>query len=104
MNAIKDSKKPTKKTKPLPLAHVVHIEYFDLAAKQVFIAGTFNDWHPQNTEMIDLGHGCWAKELSLPDGEHEYRLVVDGAWKDDPHCPLTTPNSFGTHNSLIVLP
>lgn len=104
MNATKDSHKHKSKPSSRVRTHVVHIEYFDPNAKQVFIAGTFNEWHAQVTEMIDLGHGRWAKELTLPDGEHEYRLVVDGTWKDDPHCPLSAPNPFGTHNSLIVLP
>lgn len=104
MNALKEPKKAKKRATPQPKDHVVHIEYFDPEARQVYIAGTFNEWHPQVTEMIQLGHGRWAKELTLPDGEHEYRLVVDGVWKEDPHCPLTTPNPFGSHNSMIVLP
>lgn len=104
MNATKDSRKAKAKAAPQAPTHVVHIEYFDPQAKRVYIAGTFNEWHPQATEMVDLGHGRWAKELTLPAGEHEYRLVVDGAWKDDPHCPLTAPNPYGTHNALLVLP
>lgn len=45
----------------------VHLEYFDPAASQVFVAGTFNDWHPGVTEMVDLGPGA------LGEGAHPAR-------------------------------
>ena len=86
------------------LPHRVHLEYFDPAANQVLVAGSFNDWHPEVTEMVDLGRGRWAKELILPEGEHEYRLVVDGVWREDPHCPDSAPNPYGSHNSLLHVP
>ena len=53
-------------------------------ARQVSIAGSFNDWHTSVTPMICLSDGKWAKELSLAPGCHEYRFVVDGEWVDDP--------------------
>ena len=37
---------------PTPL---VHLEYEDAAARRVGIAGTFNDWHPETSEMISMG-------------------------------------------------
>ena len=45
---------------------------------------TFNDWHPGVTEMMALGDGRWAKELALPPGTYEYRLVADGEWMSNP--------------------
>ena len=56
----------------------VRLELTHPTAKTVCIAGTFNDWHPAATEMVNLGNGRWAKELTLPPGAFEYRLVVDG--------------------------
>jgi 1,4-alpha-glucan branching enzyme len=53
-------------------------------ARQICIAGSFNDWHPSVTPMIRLSDGMWAKELVLPPGSYEYRFVVDGEWVDDP--------------------
>jgi 1,4-alpha-glucan branching enzyme len=69
-------------------------------AEAVFIAGTFNDWRPLSTPMIELGQGRWAKDLMLPPGDYEYCLVVDGEWKPDPAAAETVPNPFGGMNSV----
>lgn len=78
----------------------VHFEFNYPAAESVFIAGTFNDWHPNATPMIALDQGRWAKDLTLPPGEYEYCLVVDGQWKPDPQAAETVPNPFGGMNSI----
>jgi 1,4-alpha-glucan branching enzyme len=79
----------------------VHLEYRDPRARSVHVAGSFNDWHPAVTEMLEVEPGCWVKDLTLPPGRHEYLLVVDGTWKIDPGCPDRTPNPFGGENSLL---
>jgi 1,4-alpha-glucan branching enzyme len=71
------------------------------SAECVCIAGTFNDWHPQVTEMSNVGGDRWAKALSLKPGRYEYRFVVDGRWVDDPTASETVANSFGTRNALL---
>lgn len=71
------------------------------SAEFVCIAGTFNDWHPQVTEMINVGGDRWAKVLSLEPGRYEYRFVVDGRWVDDPTASETVPNPFGTCNAVL---
>ena len=53
-------------------------------ARSVCVAGTFNDWHPLVTEMINVGGDRWAKALTLAPGRYEYRFLVDGEWRDDP--------------------
>ena len=79
----------------------VCIELTHPTAQSVAIAGSFNDWHPVATEMIALGNGRWRKELTLPTGRYEYRLVVDGQWMDDPTAKETVPNPFGGFNALL---
>ena len=79
----------------------VHLELFNPVAKSVCIAGTFNHWHPAATEMVNLGGGRWAKELTLPPGAYEYRLVVDGEWMADPKAKETASNPFGGVNSVL---
>ena len=55
--------------------------------------------------MIALGNGRWVKELALPPGVHEYRLVVDGEWMADPRAAESAPNPFGGLNSIVrILP
>jgi hypothetical protein len=85
-------------------AQLVHFEYTDAGANTVCIAGTFNDWQPEVSEMIHMGDGKWMKGLELPPGTYEYRFVVDGRWVTDAHCARTTPNPFGELNSLLVVP
>jgi hypothetical protein len=65
-------------------SQVVQVEFIDPKAGAVAIAGTFNDWRPEATSMAPLGEGRWPKELLLPPGIHEYRLVVDAEWMSDP--------------------
>lgn len=88
-----------------PKTRRVRIEFTQRRAFRVYIAGTFNEWHPQATQMIALGNGRWFKELTLPLGTYEYRLVVDGEWMADPRALESVPNPFGGVNSVLrVLP
>ena len=73
------------------------------AAHEVCIAGSFNDWHPAAMPMICIGEGRWRKELTLPSGRYEYRLVVDGQWVDDPAATELIPISFGTATAVLTV-
>ena len=79
----------------------VHLEYTDSTAAAVCVAGTFNDWRPEATPMVALGDGRWIKELTLPPGVYEYRIVADGEWMADPLARETNPNPFGGLNSVL---
>ena len=80
----------------------MRIEFRAEQARQVCIAGSFNEWHPRATPMIPLGDGRWVKELVLPPGRYEYRLAVDGQWICDPAAALTVPNPFGGQNAVLL--
>ena len=84
-------------------AQPVLIEYHDGGARKVRIAGSFNDWRPDGPDMINMDGGKWAKEILLPPGTYEYRLVVDGKWKTDPAAQQTVPTPFGETNGLLVV-
>lgn len=84
-----------------PETRLVRIEFHHPTARLVSIAGTFNDWHPSASEMIALGAGRWAKDLMLPPGTHEYRLVADGEWMSDPEAAESVANPFGGTNSVL---
>lgn len=79
----------------------VHFEAQCPDARSVFLAGTFNDWSANSIPMIALGQGRWAKDLMLPAGDYEYRLVVDGHWIPDPQAIETAPNPYGGVNSIL---
>ena len=81
--------------------HPVRIEFHHEQAQVVFIAGTFNDWNPNTTPLIALGKGKWVKELALPSGRYEYRIIVDGQWTCDPAAAEQVSNSHGDFNSVL---
>lgn len=82
----------------------VRLEFFDPQAREVNIAGSFNDWRPGATWMISLGNGRWVKELLLPPGRHEYAFVVDGHWLPDPRAVQSTSAPRGSYNSVLIVP
>ena len=84
-----------------PPARTVRVEFVHQTATRVFIAGAFNDWRPEVSPMVSLGDGRWVKELLLPPGTYEYRLVVDDEWMPDPRANETAPNPFGGVNSIL---
>ena len=79
----------------------IRIEFNDAIAATVAIAGTFNEWRPDVTPMLRVGPDRWVKDLALPPGNYEYRLVVDGMWMPDPSARETVPNQFGEQNSVL---
>jgi chromosome partitioning protein len=71
-------------------------------AKEVYIAGDFNSWHPTKTKMEKVGgSGIWQTKLHLPPGKYRYRLVVDGKWQQDPYNGATEMNPYGDMNSVL---
>lgn len=80
-------------------------------AKEVFVAGTFNNWNPQSQRLKRAAkEGRWVGTLDLPPGRYEYKFVVDGRWCceagcDGPPdgCPGCVPNKFGTMNRVLVV-
>ena len=73
-------------------------------AENVQVAGDFNNWQPELTQMQKVGEsGVWQKELKLPIGRYRYRLVVDGQWQQDPYNEQTELNPFGEYNSVFEI-
>ena len=82
---------------------VVRFELTAPSAREVFLAGTFNDWKYGATPMVRAEGGKWVTELTLHPGVYEYRFVVDGKWKLDPNNMESVPNPFGESNSLLII-
>jgi hypothetical protein len=83
--------------------HTVRLGIFNPDAREVHVAGTFNDWDPRETPLKRDSLGDWSVELSLPPGEHRYRLIVDGEWTDDPSAQRMEANPFGGFDAVIVV-
>jgi len=81
----------------------VQFAYENANAREVFIAASFNDWNPKANPLSKASDGRWTAELLLKPGFYEYRLVVDGAWIEDPKSVDYVPNPFGGVNSAITV-
>ena len=73
-------------------------------ARQVAVAGTFNQWDRNAAPLVPAGaSGVWTTTLALPVGQHQYAFVVDGAtWVVDPTAPAID-DGFGHRNSLVAV-
>jgi 1,4-alpha-glucan branching enzyme len=84
-----------------PPERTVAFEYVSPTAREVFVAGTFNDWQPRATPLAKQPDGRWSTQLTLKPGTYEYRLNVDGQWQDDPRAARFTANPFGGVNGVL---
>ena len=71
-------------------------------ATVVNIAGQFNGWSPEATEMTKGEDGVWTVTLALKTGAlHRYKYLIDGFWIPDPENPDCEPDGCGGYNSII---
>lgn len=95
-------KKTLKNSKKVSV--VFEVDGFD-DAREVAVAGEFNDWEPVKTPMKRRRDGTWSATVRLADGRYEYRYVIDGeTWLADEAADALVPNPFGGHNSVVILP
>jgi 1,4-alpha-glucan branching enzyme len=69
---------------------------------RVFVAGTFNNWNPENKPLKQrTGDGLFSTHLVLPKGTYEYKFVINGTWTVDPECQSWSKNQLGSLNSVL---
>jgi len=83
--------------------HKVTFLYDAPGAQTVLLAGDFTGWQQAPVSLKKDKAGVWKKSITLPPGRYEYRLLVDGEWKDDPHCSARQPNQFGGENCVCIV-
>lgn len=71
------------------------------AAKEVFIAGDFNEWNPASHPMQRSPDGNWLVQVLLPHGHHRYWFLVDGQPTLDPRAQGISRNEKNERVSLI---
>jgi 1,4-alpha-glucan branching enzyme len=80
---------------------------FRLAAapdSHVFLAGTFNDWCPDEHPMTwDPDAAMYTTSLLLAPGRYEYKFVINDVWCVDPDCLEWTANAKGSLNSVLFV-
>ncbi|MET3806137.1 glycosidase [Nakamurella sp. UYEF19] len=46
--------------------------------------GCADDWAPacSNTNLVDSGSGTWSKSFSIPAGNYEFKIAINGSWDE----------------------
>jgi len=87
----------------LPKTNRILLEFVKPDAKQVCVAGSFNEWKPESTPLSLKSNGCWVGNFAVKPGRHEYLFVVDGQWMPDPNAQESVQNPFGGKNSVLIV-
>ena len=72
-------------------------------AKEVRVTGDFRDWVKEGIPLSHDGNGEWRTVLMLEPGEYQYRLLIDGEWKDHGEAAGRVANPFGTENCILTV-
>lgn len=72
------------------------------APAAVSAAGDWNGWKEGATPLLRDGQsGRYLATLPLARGRYAYKLVVDGAWREDPSAAARRADPFGGFNSIL---
>ncbi|WP_418513409.1 glycogen-binding domain-containing protein [Corallibacter sp.] len=72
------------------------------AAKNVILAGSFNDWNESDIKMSKTESG-WETTILLSGGKHHYKYIIDGEWIVDPKNPIKEYDNHGNINSVKMV-
>ncbi len=89
---------------PAAMATTVTFHMAAPGAGQVYLAGTFNNWN-SNTDLLrdEDGDGVFSITVQIVPGEYQYKFVIDGTWKEDPHAADYVDDGHGGRNGIIVV-
>jgi len=65
------------------------------------IAGEFNEWIADKDVQTITENNITHKVFYVEPGDYQYRLIVDGKWRNDPTNPRQALSALGIHNSLL---
>lgn len=81
--------------------HRVELTYKNYINRNLKLAGEFNDWIPDEGIETIQKNNTIHKIFFAPAGEYQYRLIIDGKWRNDPTNPDQILNPLGVHNSML---
>lgn len=90
-----------KVTKKVSARRAVTFEFEDAPGKEVFLAGSFNNWQMTTRMKEKEQSGTYSCRLLLEPGEYQYKFVVNGEWRLDGQNGCFAPNGFGELNSVL---
>jgi 1,4-alpha-glucan branching enzyme len=72
-------------------------------ARQVVVTGDFTGWSTEGIRLRKIRNAEWTATLTLAPGQYQYRLLIDGQWRDDPQAERRVLNPFGSNNCVLVV-
>lgn len=87
----------------LPGLTEIVFSVFAPEAKEVYVAGEFNNWSLDDNSRMAFNNGTWMKKINFFSGRYRYRFVIDGKWTEDPDNPVKEKNPYGDMDSLIEI-
>lgn len=74
-------------------------------AKEVFLAGTFNEWKERQNPMSGPDpDGYWTLMLTLAPGRHKYIFLCDGVPTVPDNAAAYEEDDFGTKSAIVNVP
>ena len=75
-------------------------------AKNVFLAGDFNNWELNSPSMKKLKNGDFTMQIDLQPGrEYQFRYLLNGEqWYNDWYADAYVPGGLGGENCVVVTP
>ena len=79
--------------------------FHDDNARDVSVAGDFNDWSHVATPLKRNASGLWCTEIAAPAaGRFAYKFIINGErWLEDPSNGMKAPDNYGGLNSVVVI-
>jgi len=94
----------TVRLSPKKIDEGIMFRYYGPTAKEVEIAGDFSHWEPIKDLMVQQKENkIWKGTIQLVPGRYQYKFIVDGEWKIDPHNPEVITSDSGISNSVLIV-
>ena len=88
--------------KQLSVQAVSDVEFVCSGAENyVKVAGTWNNWKPQNL-IYNQEDDTWMLSLSLKPGTYQYKYIIDGDWIHDPSKRWIEDDTGNVNNVIVV--
>lgn len=74
-------------------------------AKEVVVAGSFNNWNNKKTKLKKLKNGSFKGTVDLEkDNSYEFKYIVDGIWQNEEQADAYAWNDYAaSENSVLNL-
>jgi hypothetical protein len=90
---------------PVPDTDNKYVFYYkNERAREVYLAGEFNNWNPYSLPMKKNTSGLWEREIDIQPGSYAYIFIVDGVFRKDPLGSTIVYDRFDNEFSYLRIP